>query len=253
MGLFGFGKNKGEQPEPQPQSSVIKLNTTKEESLLNLDLRKNKLNLICDKKPQLNGKAKIALVLDYSGSMGEEYRDGTVQSIVERIMPIASKFDDNGELDLWIFDDGYNRLESINMNNFYGYVKEKIMNVYDMGCTNYSPVMKDIINRYTKEEPSDLPVYVIFITDGDNSDKAETTKVITNVSGKPIFWQFIGIGNASMSYLEKLDDMGGREIDNADFFKISNINRTSDDFLYEKLFDEYPNWVNIVKSKGLIK
>lgn len=256
MGIFGFGKGKEVKTESAQPVTMIKLNLSKDESLINLDLRKDKVNLMCSKIPQLSGlKARVALVLDYSGSMSGEYRDGTVQSIVERIMPIASKFDDNSELDLWIFESGFKRLEGINMTNFYDYVKRDITSKYSMGGTRYAPVIEDIIRKYTVEEPSNLPTYIIFITDGDNDrdDKAPTTKLITEVSGQPIFWQFVGVGGASMQYLEDLDDMGGREIDNADFFRIKNINQTSDDYLYEKLFDEYPDWINVVRNKGLIR
>lgn len=229
------------------------LNLSKQESLDLLNLRKDLVSDMCSKKDELKDMtARVALVLDFSGSMSGRYRDGTVQAIIERIMPIANQFDDDGELDLWIFESGFKRLETININNFYGLAKS-LLQKYRMGLTNYAPVMNDVISKYTVEDTSYLPAYVIFVTDGDNDDKQTTENLIRDTCTQPIFWQFVGIGNHSMSFLEKLDDMTGREIDSVDFFRLNNPNEVSDEFLYDKLFDEYPNWIRIVKNKGILK
>ena len=73
-----------------------------------------------------------------------------------------------------------------------------------------------------------------------------------DISKEPIFWQFVGLGNDSFDFLEKLDDMSGRYVDNADFFKIRNINKVSDKELYNQLLNEYPEWLKLVKSKGML-
>lgn len=248
-----WNKNKKKTEIKESATPVVKLNLNKEESLVALDLRKEEVNLLCLEKPELsNLKSRVALVLDYSGSMGPLYRNGTVQSVVERILPIAMQFDDNAELDLWIFENGYKRLGAITKENFYGYVKNEIMAKYRMGGTNYAPVMQDVAKKYINEEPASLPNYVIYITDGDNSDKTATTNFMKEVSKEPIFWQFVGVGNDSFAFLEKLDDMGGRYVDNADFFRIKDINKISDKELYNNLLNEYPEWLKLVKSKGMI-
>lgn len=261
MGLFGFGKNKGTQQSQAPvqqapiQQSTggIQLNLSKEQSLIQLDMRKREVSNLCMGIPQLNGQqSRVALVLDYSGSMRNLYKNGTVQAVIERIMPIACQFDDNQELDLWIFENGYTRLGGITMANFYGFVEREIMK-YRMGGTQYAPVMQDVFNKYISEEPSDMPNYVIFITDGDNSDKRNTTALMKEASKYPVFWQFVGIGNDRFEYLEKLDDMGGRFMDNADFFQIRDIVSISDNELYTKLLTEYPSWLTEAKQKGIIR
>lgn len=231
---------------------MVELNLSKEQSLIQLDLRKQEVQNIVMGIPQLaNGIARVALVLDFSGSMRSLYKDGTVQSIIERIMPIAMQFDDNQELDLWIFESGFTRIGGVTKSNFYG-LANAILNKYNMGGTNYAPVMKDISRKYMEEEPASIPNYIIFITDGDNSDKTQAKDAITQFSSQAIFWQFIGIGRDQFSFLEKLDDMSGRYVDNVDFFSIPNINEMSDDELYRKLFDEYPGWVSNPKVQEMI-
>ena len=134
-----------------------------------------------------------------------------------------------------------------------------------MGGTNYAPVINEIIKKFgnnsnssifgfnKKTEPLIYPVYVIFITDGENSDKSESEKAIINASHHGVFFQFIGIGNANFNFLTKLDTMNGRFIDNANFFKIENLNTKSDDELYSLLLTEYPQYIVEARSKGLIK
>jgi hypothetical protein len=257
--MFRFFKKKKaketikEEVVIQPSDTAIKLNLSKEESLNLLDLRKTTVANICESIPDLqNMRARVALVLDFSGSMENMFEDGTVQAAIERIMPIASQFDDDGELDLWIFSNGFNRLESVNMENFYG-IANRIYRKYEMGGTRYSPVMKDVLDKYIKEDPDYLPAYIFFLTDGDNFDKFETELLIKNNCEQPVFWQFIGLGTDDMSFLEALDDMEGRSIDNADFFRLPKPNHITDEDLYDKIFDEYPEWVKTVRQKGIIK
>ena len=157
-------------------------------------------------------------------------------------------FDDNGEMELWIFEDGFHRLDNITLENYYGYVDKYILPKYDMGCTQFAPVMSDIKSRYIIEEPQNLPNYVIFITDGENSDTDKTTEMLKDLSKYPIFFQFVGIGTCRFEYLQSLDDMKGRYVDNADFFAIEDINNIT----YEQLLNEYPQWLEEQKVTDMI-
>ena len=47
--------------------------------------------------------ARVALAMDYSGSMCDLFDNGSVQKVITRLLPIALKFDDNGELESWLF------------------------------------------------------------------------------------------------------------------------------------------------------
>ena len=229
------------------------LNLTKDESLKLLDLRKDTLNILCLDKPQLKGlTSRVGVVLDYSGSMSTLYKNGTVQAVLERLFPLALQFDDNGEMEVWIFDNKFQRLKSINKNNYYGYINENVLGKYPMGWTNYSPVLQDIQKKYIKENPTNLPNYIIFITDGNNSDRTETTQIIKSMSKTPIFIQFVGIGNEKFDYLESLDEMEGRYVDNANFFALPDLINIQDNELYSLLLKEYPQWLDYPEVKEMI-
>lgn len=265
MGFFKKIFQKGETvaPEATPQmpekikSDAIATVNLKEEikadTITTINLRKETLNKVCLTKTELqNLTAKVVVVLDYSGSMDQLYRDGVVQETLNRLLPLALRFDDDGEMELYLFSNHCKQLSPLNINNFSNYIAdEKILKKYSMGGTNYSPV----INKVVDNQEGDIPTFVIFITDGDcfSTDKDKTTKAIKTASGKPLFWQFVGIGNSSFGFLEKLDDMDGRVVDNADFLKISDLTKLNDEELYRALLGEFPEWLNAAKSNNIIK
>lgn len=231
-----------------------------------IELRKNNV-LDLKKKSGLdvNSKAQVVLALDYSGSMGGLYGNGTVQDVVERILPFGLAFDDNGEVDFYLFHDGVIKLkEPITLNNLDGHIQNKIIGKHYMGGTNYAPVLNQIYEDYATEttrklfgsskteKRTDLPVYVIFITDGNNFDKNATESIIKKMSKTGIFVQFIGIGHEQFHFLDKLDDLSGRLIDNVNFLKVDRIREISDDDLYQGLMAEYPGWTQLAKQHYLI-
>lgn len=221
-----------------------------------------------------NQKAQVCVCMDISGSMDWMYDNGLVQSLLDRLVPIAMQFDDNQEFELYMFEsDAKKHKNNISIKNIDGLVKREIMGHYEYGGTNYAPAINMILEDYTTVEkkaggffsalkkstsekingPIDYPVYVIYITDGQNSDPDAAKRAITEASKYGIFFQFIGIGTAPMKFLEELDNMGGRFIDNANFFRASDIKNMSDKDLYSKMFAEFPGWLNLAKSNNLIK
>ena len=227
---------------------------SKEEAVKKISLRKEKVVSLSKEKNLEGVRARVALVLDFSGSMDGLFKNGTVQDVIERLVPLALNFDDNGTLDFWIFDNGFHRLDGITLDNFYG-LADRVRKKYHMGGTRYSPVIKDVDKYYIKEEPENIPNYVIFITDGDNSssDKEPAEKALITASAHPIFFQFIGVGNSRFAFLEELDDLRGRVVDNANFFSVDKIDEMSDDDLYTKLFKEFPSWLKLDKVQEMLK
>ena len=113
-----------------------------------------------------------------------------------------------------------------------------------MGGTEYSPVLNNVITHYKDIEPSTIPAFVIFITDGENSDASRTDRIIRELSNYNMFVQFIGIGNSSFNYLEKLDKLDGRKTDNTGFITVSDMNEMTDEQLYTEILRQYKDWLN---------
>ena len=248
MGLFSklFGGNKTEVKE-KVQSTPV--NTTA--SVIDMSKSAENLNNVLinmskgSKIDMTKHVARVALAMDYSGSMDRLYYNGSVQNVIIRLLPIALKFDDNGELESWLFSNQEERLPAVNVNNYENYVQKVMMKArMSMGGTNYAPVLKDMVKYYKDIEPSSVPAFIIFITDGENFDKAETNKIIKELSNYNIFVQFIGIGNESFTYLKSLDNMEGRVHDNTGFTTVKDMNKMTDGELYTELLRQYKDWLN---------
>lgn len=248
MGLFSklFGGNKTEAEE-KVQSTPV--NTTA--SVIDMSKSAENLNKVLidmskgSKIDMTKHVARVALAMDYSGSMDRLYYNGSVQNVITRLLPIALKFDDNGELESWLFSNQEERLSAVNVNNYENYVQKVMMKArMSMGGTNYAPALKDMVKYYKDIEPSSVPAFIIFITDGENFDKAETNKIIKELSNYNIFVQFIGIGNEKFTYLKSLDNMEGRVHDNTGFIAVKDMNKMTDGELYTELLRQYKDWLN---------
>ncbi|MBX9975594.1 VWA domain-containing protein [Cytobacillus firmus] len=218
-----------------------------------ISLLKKSAGLVLEKKNLTNVTARVGLVLDISGSMRKLYKNGTVQRVVERILAVASQFDDDGALDIWVYDNEFSRLKPVTEHDFEGYVDQYILNndlIHKFGRNDEPPVMEDVIQKYTTEDPSRDPAFIVFINDG--GCKRTIKKPVTASSDKPLFWQFVGIGDSNFEVLEKLDEMDGRYIDNANFFHIKDIETISDNELYDLLLNEFPEWLKEAKEKNVI-
>jgi len=210
-----------------------------EKSVINLEKSIQKAGIDLEKR-----KCNVVFCIDNSGSMYELYRNKIVQKVTERIFPVAMKFDDDQRLEFYTFDHEYKKYPDVTINNLDNYIDNN--RIKDSGGTEYANPMRQILIEKSNDL---LPTMVIFITDGDSSDKIETEKLIIEASKYPIFFKFIGIGGARFDFLEKLDDLDGRYVDNANFIKINNIDSVSDEELYDMILVEFDDWYKI-KTKS---
>ena len=218
-----------------------------------IDLQKKSVRIVLEKKKLTSVQARVGLVLDITGSMRTMYKNGTVQKVVERILAVASQFDDDGMLDVWVYDHEFSRLAPVTEKDFEGYVNREVLqndDVHKFGRNDEPLVMQDVMEKYLLKEPSDLPTFVVFINDG--GCKQTIKPLIVSSSDKSIFWQFVGIGNGNFDFLKKLDEMDGRFVDNANFFQVENIENISDEELYDALLNELPEWLKEAGKRNSI-
>ncbi|PLT30695.1 vWA domain-containing protein [Peribacillus deserti] len=218
-----------------------------------ISLLKQNVKVALEKK-KLNGvTARVGLVLDISGSMRKLYKNGTVQKVVEKILAVASQFDDDGTLDVWVYDNEFSRLKPVTEIDFNNYVEDVILSnplIHKFGRNDEPPVMEDVIKKYTIETQSAEPAFIVFINDG--GCKKTIKKPVVESSVMPVFWQFVGIGDSNFEVLQNLDHMEGRFVDNANFFHIEDVEKISDEDLYNQLLNEFPSWIEEAKTKGIL-
>ena len=227
-----------------------------------------------------NHNAQVALCLDISGSMSSLYSSGKIQRLAEKILALGCRFDDNAAIDIFLFGVNPHNPGEMSIDNFSNFI-HYILQQYPLeGGTYYGKVMKEIRNFYFPDArgsrryaaiKADRPVYVMFVTDGATADESETKQQLQSSSYEPIFWQFMAIGKSQkdvkskgargwlaravasdFSFLEQLDEMGDRYLDNADFFSLEDPEHIADEELYDLLTAEYPHWVKSARIKNLL-
>ena len=140
--MFGNLFKKKEKVSEAEQTIVQKVN-----------LRKEKVAVELRKKNITSKKARIVFVLDHSGSFRWAYNDGTIQNITERLFPMAMQMDDNGEMEMFLFDDGYKEFSPVTISNLDEYVNNYLIKQGGhYGGTNYEPVITQITKRYGKKQ-----------------------------------------------------------------------------------------------------
>lgn len=210
-----------------------------------------KANVEIAKHGLTNIKAQVVVVLDISKSMNRLFKSGIIQDVLERLLGLALNFDDDGNIDVILFGTNAYQLPSVSLDDLEDYVQRVIMSKYKViEATKYATALQLIYDKYKKNKSD--PVFVIFITDGNNSDKKESTDLICKLSKEKVFFQFVGIGKEKFPYLKKLDNLTGRFIDNAGFMHINDIASIEDSVLYNRLLNEFPEWLEDAAQKGLV-
>lgn len=151
--------------------------------------KKTKISL--DKVELRDHVARVALVLDISLSMSELYRHGKVNELVKRAMALGLQFDDNGGIDVFAFGVKAYEMGEYGMSNYKDCVSDTLQAHPLENGTRYAEALALLSKNYAD---SDLPVYVMFITDGDTEAKEKVTSQLIKMSKMPVFLQFMGLG-----------------------------------------------------------
>lgn len=225
-----------------------------------LDLTK-RAAVSLEKKGLGEHTARVAICLDISGSMYRLYGSGKIQQLAERVLALGMRFDDDASIDCFVFGEGAHAAGAMGIDNYASYVKEVLTAHPLEAATYYGKAMAVIRAHYFGSDAprstphTDVPVYVMFITDGATFDEDIASRHVMSSSYEPLFWQFMAIGRSrrDFAFLEGLDDMKGRFLDNADFFNVEDPASLSDDQLFELMTTEYPNWLQQARGKGLLR
>jgi len=202
---------------------------------------------------------RVAGAIDISGSMDDELRDGSVQKVMDQLGGITIVFDDNGEIDMWKFDDRSDYIGTWKPSDYRTYIKAN--RISSRGGTAYSPFINDITDFMFKSKTKTVasvvkgffgsktvtqtvddgvenndPVLALIVTDGEpNSERIERIReALTRASSHPIFFAFVGLSNQHTSFptLEALN----REYKNVGFIKMKF--GAKDEDLYEQIITD---------------
>lgn len=153
--------------------------------------------LSLDKIQMRDHVARVCLVLDISASMSDLYDSGKVDELVKKVMALGLSFDDDGCIDAIAFgvhayDMGeFSFMRASDAQDYRNCVKT-IRKKHDLeGGTRYLEALNLLSKKYAGSE---LPVYVIFVTDGETQDAKAVERKMISMSKEPLFVQFVGLG-----------------------------------------------------------
>ncbi|ALC30440.1 VWA domain-containing protein [Streptomyces bacillaris] len=211
-------------------------------------------------KHGLNGRrAAVYLVLDYSGSMRDYYKDGTVQALADRVLGLSAHLDDDGRVPVVFFSTDVDGHAEIGLDRHHGMIDKIVANLGHMGRTNYHVAMDAVIDDYLDSGSTD-PALVVFQTDGGPTSKLAAERYLCKAARLPLFWQFIGFGNTRSSqfdFLRRLDELpvpAKRPVDNAGYFHAGlDPRKVPDTELYDRLLGEFPSWLAAAEARGIVR
>lgn len=193
-------------------------------------------------------RAQAVLVLDYSGSMGSDYRSGEVQTLAERFLAFALQIDADGEVPMIPFASDSLPTINVHLDNFQGIIDRELVRKQAMGSTNLFAALVEVKKL---AEKTDAPLFVGVVTDGNPDSTTATTRIVTELANYPAFIKFMAL--REVPYLDELDNLPNtaRLLDNVNTQVFPNLNLTDQAFA-EAMAEEWDEWVKAAISAGLL-
>ncbi len=219
--------------------------------------------------------AQVEIAIDFSASMASRYKGragepGEVQTVVERALALSlSGLDDDGVVPVHFFHHSDFPVELVDRSNYLGFV-DRWAAEHRMGATAYGPTIENILGGTARKkrfgrrshgvdaagldaEKDEPPKFVIFVTDGAPSDRDHVTRLLVDAAPRPIFWHFIGLGFAPR-FLERLDTMGNRVIDNVGLTEYDDtLGMTDEQFFDDVIGEFFTSWLPAARRLGITR
>lgn len=197
---------------------------------------------------------RVGVALDISGSMGPHIPEN-LQLAFNQMMGVSVKFDDNGELDVFKFDDRceYVGTSTPEEGDYDVFIKKN--GIRARGGTKYAPIVDEAIKFFFKpkktggflgfggktEAASDEPVLMLIITDGEPWDADETLAAMDAARKHNIYFHLVGIGGSRSSFptIARLAD----ELPNVGEVYLPNFGMSDSEVYSQLICDELIEWV----------
>ena len=204
-----------------------------------------------EKQGLVGERAEVVLVLDVSGSSRPLFKNGAYQALVDRCLAAGLLFDDNGEIDTYLFDSNLHPAEPVTLASRDGWTDRAIKTKGIFRGTKYALALREIAAGL--QRGATIPTFVYFVTDGGNQDRRETAEVVKSMAGLPAFLKFVAVGEErDFPFLQRLDDLTGREVDNADFFAVADPHGVGENAFFELVMQEFRGWLVDARLKGIL-
>jgi len=203
--------------------------------------------------------AQVEASFDCSGSteMREYgrhfYSKGYMNGVATAVLAMGLNLDDNGNVPAWRWSSDVKELPAITAENLDGYVERYMPARSIDGGTYMSRAMEAMMRGF--DPKSKDPGFAMIFTDGEASDKDRVETLLRQYSSKPVFWQFVGLevpgASTDFGLLEELDNLSGRVVDNANFFRV-NVHTVTYEDMWNRLIAEFKGYPNLIAGNSRV-
>jgi hypothetical protein len=180
----------------------------------------------------------VAVAIDCSQSMHNEFSEGIVAKILTNIQTFAKFVDDDGQLETVGFNTESTPVNTLTLND----------NIPDFIATHYraggSTHYAGAISNLLKAVDHNLPSIIFVITDGENYDKNETRQVLQQAANdhptKYIHFVRAGTDALNIKFIEEV----ANELSNVGYSDLPNVRADDETFFKSLITDELAAFLN---------
>lgn len=237
--------------------------------------KKNAVSVRIEKHGMANVHARVGTANDVSGSMIHLYQNGSMTEFNKRLVPIALRMDDNGELDAKCFDSKCYDLPPITESNCDDYVQNYILTPHRAwGGTSFAPVIESFYNDWFPDDkrlnvksaskgifsrwlglkapeahsetvlgqgdkPKPLPAILFLETDGDNHshDQIAVDKMLSDIRNSGMYIIFFAVGTESTTDFHFIRSMA-EKYEHVGFYHVADMALSNDEDVYDGLLTQ---------------
>ncbi|MFE2994172.1 VWA domain-containing protein [Nocardia sp. NPDC059246] len=201
-------------------------------------------------KAGLDGiRAEAVLILDHSGSMRGGYRNGMVQTLVDRALAFALQIDGDGKIPVIPFDSQLWPTVEVTLANYADIVNRKIYRPNDMGGTYLARALNAVLDM---AKTATSPLYVVIVTDDDPTDRSKVVATLKELKRYAVFVKVLTLVPAP--FWDQMDDLEiPGLIDNLDAKRVDDPASMSDLAFADVMVDEWRTWVDAAKAAGILQ
>lgn len=234
--------------------------------------------------------SEVLFVLDFSGSIRQQLRQGKLQRAAEYAALMGLEFDNNEQIPVIGYATICRELPAINVHTIDGYVdkaltlsapEEDVSQLNELkrlmkkarqtsgklsgglmqgiGNDNVEPLVITRIIQMVENSSKNKPWFICFFTDGgiDPGLYEEIIDLLVQAKKLPIFWKFIGLGGDEEGYgvLAAFDDYvktRGLSIDSCDFQLVDDILLINPAEMYRRMLVEYSAYIKRARELEIL-
>ncbi|MFE3052285.1 VWA domain-containing protein [Nocardia sp. NPDC059239] len=201
-------------------------------------------------KAGLDGiRAEAVLILDHSGSMRGGYRNGMVQTLVDRALAFALQIDGDGKIPVIPFDSQLWPTVEVTLSNYADIVNRQIYRPNDMGGTYLARALNAVLDM---AKTATSPLYVVIVTDDDPTDRSKVVATLKELKRYAVFVKVLTLVPAP--FWDQMDDLEiPGLIDNLDAKRVADPASMSDLAFADVMVDEWRTWVDAATAAGILQ